>query len=188
VVKIEVVTQPTQQVVNFDDLRDHLRIETHDDDALLVQYLDSATAQAENYTGLHLRSQTIKLWFDHFPTDSLKLYAAPFMAITRVDYYDTDNALQTYALSDVDVDLYQGLIRPYPTKTWPDTYDRYNAVGIEATVGYTAATLPVAIRQAILMMAGHFYENREATAPRAAPKSIEFGFKALLDPYRRHTL
>lgn len=189
-VKVEILQQPTLEVITIDEVKDQLKIEDNEEDSLLLQYLETATVHAEDYAGIYIRTRPIKFWFDDFPSVDLKLYASPITAITKVEYYDTANVLTEYTLSDVDFDKFSGKVRPVFGKSWPSVYERYNAVGIEATSGFTQATLPTPIKQAVLMLVGHFYENREATSSRIADSSreLQFSFKALLDPYRRHVI
>mgnify|MGYP003558178811 FL=1 len=44
--------------------------------------------------------------------------------------------------------------------------------------------MPAPLRQAVLLLAGHFYENREAVLVSAISKEIEFAVTALCAPYR----
>jgi len=190
VVKVEVLQEPTLEVITIDEVKDQLKIEDSEEDSLLLQYLAAATAHAEDYAGIYIRTRPIKFWFDDFPSVDLKLYASPITAITKVEYYDVANVLTEYTLGDVDFDKFTGKIRPVFGKSWPSVYERYNAVGVEATSGFTQATLPVPIKQAILMLTGHYFEHREATTIRSSEtsKELEFAFKALLDPYRKNVI
>lgn len=45
--------------------------------------------------------------------------------------------------------------------------------------------VPGALRQAIMMLAAHFYENREATSFDGRANEMPFGFLSLISPYRR---
>ena len=66
---------------------------------------------------------------------------------------------------------------------------------IAAAESYTTALLgenvaamtpvPGALRQAIRMLAAHYYENREASAFDGRANELPFGFLALVAPYRR---
>lgn len=58
---------------------------------------------------------------------------------------------------------------------------------IEAYVGKPLAEfdpLPAAIRMAVLMLAGHFYENREASLVGVTAGEVPFGVRDLVAPYR----
>ena len=64
---------------------------------------------------------------------------------------------------------------PYPT----------GAVRIQFTAGYNdIANVPQMVKQAILLLVGHWYENREATLAGTISREIEFAVHALLWPER----
>ena len=53
------------------------------------------------------------------------------------------------------------------------------------SAGYGAATgVPQAIRQGILLLAAHFYENREAVSMEPGAAELPLGVAALWRPYR----
>ena len=60
-------------------------------------------------------------------------------------------------------------------------------VEITFTAGYggTAAAVPAAIRQAMLLLIGQWYDNREAVTVGAAGSPMPMAVDALLAPYRR---
>lgn len=57
--------------------------------------------------------------------------------------------------------------------------DHLKSVGVDID----ASPLPPAVKQAWLLLFGHFYENREATGKDSFP--IAFGVDRLIAPYRR---
>jgi hypothetical protein len=56
-------------------------------------------------------------------------------------------------------------------------------LGTNSLTGYTETTIPIEIIQAIIMLSGHFYLNRNMVA-FAQGVEIPYSFKWLLDPYR----
>jgi uncharacterized phiE125 gp8 family phage protein len=56
-----------------------------------------------------------------------------------------------------------------------------NPICVTYKAGWTTAALvPQTIRQAMLLLIGHWYENREEALTGTISRSIEFGVKALL--------
>ncbi len=103
-----------------------------------------------------------------------------------LQYYDTFGALQT-----VDPSLYlvrtparvQGTIERAPSSSFPAVQgDRRYPVYITFTAGYGApAQVPATIKQAVLLVIGWLYANREPTAwemdaVRALLMSEGYGF------------
>jgi uncharacterized phiE125 gp8 family phage protein len=84
----------------------------------------------------------------------------------------------------VDRQATPGVVRQLRSGTWPANLDDYNAVTVTWWAGYgsSGASVPVAIRHAILMLVGHWYETRQATvATGAVPQDVPFGVNSLLD-------
>jgi uncharacterized phiE125 gp8 family phage protein len=53
-----------------------------------------------------------------------------------------------------------------------------------AGYGASGTSVPAAIRHAILMLVGHWYESRSSVLTGSISKEIEFGVKSLLDSQR----
>lgn len=90
---------------------------------------------------------------------------APLQSITSIQYYDLNNTLQT-----VDPSVYTviaatpGQVQPNYGKIWPYTRPTAGAIQITFVAGYgdSAATIPAAIKAAMKLMIGNWYENRES--------------------------
>lgn len=178
---------PDETPVDVALLKEHLRITTTAQDNVLPIYLGAAVEWVELYTSRPLMRQTWRVTLPAFPERTWLPYAAPFVAISSVTYYDTANASQTLASSVYAVaeDAEPACLRVAYGQVWPSVYDRDDAVTITYTVGAAAAAdVPVALRQAVLLLAGHFYENREAVLVSAISKEMEFAVKTLCAPYR----
>jgi uncharacterized phiE125 gp8 family phage protein len=108
----------------------------------------------------------------------------PLQSVTSVTYKDSAATTTTMTVTTdyiVDSDSNVGrIVLPYG-ETWPSfTAYSVNPITITYKAGYTA--LPKALEQAMLLLIGHWYENREATG--TVSKEIEFATKALLSMYR----
>ena len=113
---------------------------------------------------------------------------APLDSITHVKYYDSSNTQQTMT-ENTDYSVHKfinqkGFIEIMDGITYPNVYDRANAIEIKFKAGYgtAASDVPEAIKSAILLIIGFMYEKREDTVSRL-PKASEY----LLDPYRFKT-
>ena len=175
-------------------------VESHPDDALLLGYLEAAVEHAESFTGLAIALRTYEMALDGFPCGSA-FYSAP-IEVPRAPLISIDSFLATAAGSDGELDEgddyilddYRVPARILPVTNWPAMTPSSNALKIRFKAGYStptysdsdyagAQTLPVAIKQAILLLVGHFYNNREDTVEKAMA-SIPSGFDALLRPRR----
>lgn len=77
---------------------------------------------------------------------------------------------------DADDDLLTGMIA--------DALDHTrSAIGAETPVNYDDA--PGGLRRAVLMLAAHFYENREAVLVGVSANELPLGFWELVAPHRK---
>ncbi len=58
-----------------------------------------------------------------------------------------------------------------------------NYLGSDVVSGYTGNTTPISVEHAILMLASHFYINRNIVA-FATPSELPYSYKFLLDWYK----
>jgi uncharacterized phiE125 gp8 family phage protein len=133
--------------------------------------------------------QTWRQDYDDFRS-CLRLPLFPVLSITSVKYVDTDGVEQTvdsanYVLLTDERGAYVEFADGY---SFPALNAASAAVRIAYVAGYGAAsTVPPAIKQAMLLLIGAWYENREQTAigvtVAGLPRSV--AVDALLAPFRR---
>ncbi len=177
-----VSVQPVVEPVSVEDLKLHARIDSGFEDSKLQAYITAARVMVEKDARRALCTQTVVATFDFLPT-YMVLPVAPVQSITSITYYDSLNVLQTLPTTEYEYDLYAepALIRPAYGKTWPTTYERFNAIAVTAVCGYGAASVvPEDAKQAIRLLAAHWYENAEATITGTISKEIEFSYTALV--------
>ena len=101
----------------------------------------------------------------------------------EIGYKDSTGTETILPVSDylVDTDREPGRVLPGFGMSWP-VFTPFPAapIRIQFVAGY--AVLPEPIRQAMLLLVGHWYENREATG--TAKDQTAFSVHALLSPYR----
>ena len=156
------------------ELKSHSVIEFNDDDDLVEAYLAAATAQVEFDTGRAIVKQQWQVDYGCFP-DLIRLPRPPLLEVESVKYYDTDGIQQTLAVEDYQVSAsgIVGRIAPAPGFSWPSTQaGRFGAVSVVYQAGYVdvvngaaVGDAPAMLKQAICVLAAHFYENREASTP-----------------------
>jgi uncharacterized phiE125 gp8 family phage protein len=189
------LTPSTVLAVEVDDLKDHLRISSTDDDIVLRGYILSATKQAENKMKRQCCTAQFKFALPEFSI-AMEIPRPPLKTTSvSIEYLDVDGATQTLASSLYDVDTYQepAVIRFNYGATYPETYPVENAVRISFVSGYEKSTVdnlptvPEDIKLWIMLRAGDMYEHRESIADLSAntPKIFPF-VDGLLDPYLTH--
>lgn len=187
-------TAPAAEPVDLATIKTHLRIGTTDaaEDNLVEDMITAARQMAESFTQRAFISQTWELLLDNFPGSgvarrALVLPYAPLSSVVSIKYIDTAGVEQTLDGSKyvVDADTVPGRINLAYGESWPAVRDQPNAVTVEFIAGYgtTAADVPDLIRQAIKMIVGHMFENREDTAPGNL-REIPMNSQWMLNPYK----
>ena len=189
---LKIKTEPAKEPVTLAEAKSHLRVEITDDDTLINSLIKAARRHVENVCSRALITQTWYLYLDAFPASGkeIKIPLPPLGSIVNIAYIDTDGVTQTLAASKYTVDAKSepARVKEAYNETWPDTREIINAVTVEFTCGYGAdeTSIPEPIRQAMLMLIGHWYENRElvVVTGNMAPKEIPAAVTALLASYR----
>jgi len=157
------------------------------ENSLLNSLITVARQYAENFQKRAFLTQDWELWLDDFPSKNyIQIPLPPLQSITSVKYYDTSDTEATFSSDDyfVDTKSEPGRIGLNYGETWPTTALRpINGVYIEFKAGYgdAATDVPETVKQAMLLLIGAWYEQREAiTTTGLNVKDVPFGVKALL--------
>ena len=147
--------------------------------------INVATQVVEEFTRRRLMTPTYTLFYDGFPP-YIDLQVGDVASVTHIKYYDADNTLQTLAASNYDVDtkVRPGRIYESEDGDFPNTYERPNAVEVEFIVGGTASDVPAPIVQAIYIIVGRYYENRQDVVMGTQVNELPLMVDHLLTPYR----
>jgi len=185
--KLSLVTGPQQEPVSLDDIKNHLRVDITNDDELIMAYMLAARESIESISNQRLVSQTWDIWLEQFPGSTVYRVPrslTPLQSVTHVKYWDADDQEQTFDSSNYLVDTYakQGQIVLQSSAAWPgDVLREVNGVNIRVVVGFgDDADVPERYKQAIKLLVGHWYENREQVVVGRMPMEIPFGVKNLL--------
>ena len=177
-------TAPATTPVSLTEVKLHLRVDGTDEDSLITALIGAAVAHLDGLgvLGRAMITQSWAEWVGSSP-GIVTLPIGPFQSLTSVEYYDDAGALQTATLSDYEVRLEGDRVnvRPKTGKAWPDAATRSDAIKIVYVAGYGDAgtDVPQSIRQAILLMVGHWYENRTAVS-EANLKEVPLAVDALI--------
>jgi len=182
----------TVEPVDILEVKNHIRLEPGitEDDALINALITAARTYVENDINRSLVSQTWQIVFDHFPNkDELWLPKGPLISVTSITTYDEANTASVLSTAAYFVDTYGDRVSLVYGYSWPTDLRHHNGVVIEYVTGYgTKATdIPQPIKQAMLMLVGHWYENREATS-YSKIDSVPMAVGALLAQYKRSRL
>lgn len=190
-----VVTPAASEPVTLTEVKTHLREDLSDanNDALLNLCIAAAREHFEGQTGRRLITQTLKTYFCGWPCDAFLFDVGPIQSISWIKYYDTNDAVATYASTEYDLDGLSNppIIRQKYLRTWPSTTLRpTNPVEIQFVAGYGAAVdVPPRIKMAILQLVATLYRHPETVTvgnSAAIASLIPQHFTAFLESYKIH--
>lgn len=181
---IKIITPPASEPVLLADAVLHCRIDGTDENALVTALIVAAREYCEKYSGRAYITQTIRASFDGWPRFPIRLPRPPLASVTSVKYFGEDNTEYTLDAANyyVDTDTEPGRIALASGISLPATTLRdINAVQVTYTAGYgNAAAVPQRVKQAMLLLIGYWYQNREAALAGSTSKEIDFAVHSLL--------
>lgn len=167
---LKLVTPPATEPLSLQEARDHLRVWSSDEDNYIQGLITAGRQWCETQLRRSLVTATWRETFARLPACGvIELSRPPLIAVTEFVYIDANGAQQEVddELYDVDTGSEPGrIVRGYE-KTWPivRTTGVVAPVSVTYTAGYgDAAAVPEAIKSAMKLAIGHWYENREMVA------------------------
>ena len=183
-IRYQTASGAAEEPLTVAEAQTHLRVDG--DDTYLTMLIAAARTQCEAFTCRTMVATTYEQFFDDFTTESFTLYWGPVSSVASIQYYDEDNALQTFASGNYHVDAVMDRARIVldDDADWPEVYDKPNAVKITYTAGYAnAAAVPAQLKYAMLLMIGEMYERRENHV-----KNLPTAVEHLMHPYKLHSM
>lgn len=174
----------SREPVTLEELRQHVRADSVADDVMLSGYLMGARAMVERYIGRPIVRRTVKATARCWAVAEFVLLT-PVLSVDTVTYTGIDG-VETAWVDFIAHTSAGEVTRVYPTPgtLWP-ILGSAPAITITATAGFNL--VPDDVRQAILMIAAHWHEYREAVTVdggAGGPRELPFGVAALLKPHR----
>jgi uncharacterized phiE125 gp8 family phage protein len=180
----KVTTAATSEPLSVADVKRQLRIDFEDEDDYIEILITAARNHVEKYCNILLATQIVDLKCDSW-CDFSRLSVAPFQSVSEVTYIAPDGADSTVASSDYELraEALEGeIVRAYG-KQWPST-QRGSRITVSAIVGYDE--VPPAVKLAMLLLIGHWFENREAvTTDQKGLADLPMAVDSLLSNHRR---
>lgn len=160
------------------------------EDAIIQGLIDAAYQYAEHATQATLATRTKTLVLDSFPPGAgkIELPWTPVTAIESLDYVGPagdEHSLEAEALR-LDTRSIYPTLAPQWGSQWPRTTDEPECITITATAG--DAETPSDVEVALLLLIGHWYENRESVVIGTISSAVPMSVDMLLAPYRIHAV
>lgn len=169
---------PSTEPVTSTEAKLHCRVDHSTDDALFTRLIAVARRQCEQISGWAFITRTLTAELDGWPRgDVIELLYPPLTSVTSIVYVDENGGSNTFASSNYIVDTHStpGRIVLKDGVTWPsETLQVGGAITITYVAGYAnAAAVPDQYKQAMLLLIGHLYENRETVVVQQGAGQIQ---------------
>ena len=208
-------TDPAVEPVTVDQLDKHLRgdgVLASEDGDFLTSLIQSAREYVEEFTRRALITQSYTVVMDTWPPTQggalgwwdgvregsivmdqqnyLELPIAPLQSVTSVTTFDDDNSATVFDSNSYFLDTISqpGQLILNTGTVWPVFTRTRRGIEIVYVAGYgnAATDVPAALRQAILQLASHWYENRETVKPGVTeePSLTPLHIQSILNRYK----
>ena len=184
---------PAVEPITLAEAKAHLRVDTSGEDSLIQSLIMASRLHIEAALDIALITQSWRHQRDVWPPSRvLILPLRPIQSVTAVTLHDDDATSRSL---DIDSFVVDGFANP-ARLVWrgsgavPAAGMIANGIEIDFVAGHgdAPADVPQPIRQALLLLVAHWYENREPVEIGASATTIPAGVSELLMPYRRRQL
>ncbi len=174
---------PATEPVTLDECKSQLRLQSPDDDPLILSYIAAARSYVESVAGQQLVTATWEWKTDGFQP-MFFLPHPPLQSVTSIAYIDTSGTTQTLATSvyQTDTASVPGRIMVAQGQSWPAVQSAtFNTVTITYVAGHGAqGVVPENYKQAIRLLVAHQDRERTPVLVGMASKELEFTVNSLL--------
>ncbi|MCJ8139569.1 head-tail connector protein [Falsirhodobacter halotolerans] len=170
------VTPPQGSIVTLEELRLQCRAdEVQEEDALLLSLRDAAMAHLDGWYGILGRCILSQTWQQDFATVGPVRLALPDITDLEVVRVDAEGAEIEVLGSVIRHDALGTTVSPRVLAPGP--------LRVRFTAEMPRELRPV-VAQAVKMLVGHWYANREAVVTGTIATALPFAVNALLGPIR----
>jgi uncharacterized phiE125 gp8 family phage protein len=175
---------PAAEPVSLVEMKAHLKLDGMEEDGLLGALIAAARVAVETEIRRVLISQNWRAIVERWPRLGVVLPVAPARSVEAVRAIDWTGAATVLDAENYEFDAIDFSVRlaaPVPGAM------RYE---IDFTAGFGASGIdvPQPLRQALLLLATHWYEHRSAVVMGESPSANPEGWRALVAPWRRMAL
>lgn len=163
------VTPPAAEPVTVAEAKKHLEIDSGDTthNTQIELLIAAARRKWETDTSVYEIRRTMEIKLD-VPRE-FKFPHQPIDEITSITYFDTNSSQQTLSTDIYELDKAHRILRLAYLQDWPSTALRWDAMTITYVLGQHTAPAQCSdlSKQAILLLIGHWFENRDMLLPEA---------------------
>ena len=184
---VKVITPADVELLDLGELKAHLRVTHSEEDSYITALGGAATAQAERHLARTILPTRLRLTLDGVPASGvIELPCPPVRNLVQVralvNGIWTTSPTANYRL---DADSVPARVVPVMNQQWPDPDAGPGTLQIDYDAGWPSpAEVPSTIKQAVRLIVGHLYENRESVVTGTIATEMPFSAAVLLDAER----
>lgn len=177
---------PAEEPVSLVEAKAFLKVDDTAEDGLITTLIGAARMHVEGVTGRALLAQSWRVVLDDWPDNRvIRLPVTPFMTVTEITAYDSAGGGHDVPLAQFMSEP-DRLLLPANVAGMPVLRERQ---GIEidyvAGFGTEPGDVPRDIRQALLVLVGHWHEHRDAVITAGTGAIVPSGFDRLVAGHKR---
>lgn len=187
--RLSPITAPAVEPVSLDEAKNALRVTGADEDGFIGSLIAAAVRSVEAATDRALILRRMRLSLDAWPAGGVvRPPIGPILSLDAVRIRDRSGGAVTVPPAELGAEIASDPPEMRFSGLRPDPSARLGGVEIDFTAGYGAlpATVPAALRLAVLRLVGRWYERRGDEDPGSRPMDEDLA--ALLAPHRRKRL
>lgn len=177
---LRVLTPPVYRPISLQEAKDHLRVDSDDDDALIEGMIAAATNYFDGPAGILNRAilaQTLELTLPEFPCGPIVLPCPDLIEIVSLRYA-TLGSPDRETLTEYQIDRAGVQARLWPAygQSWPSVpCGLVNAVTIAYRAGFGThpGAVPDDLKSTVKLMLSDLYENREPVITGAIVSKLD---------------
>jgi uncharacterized phiE125 gp8 family phage protein len=180
---------PAVEPITLADAKAQLRVDGTSEDAFIASLIVTSRLQIEAALGMALITQAWRWTLDAWPAgQAVELPIRPVQSVDALKVSRADGTQVTVPPSQYHVD---GAANParivYAPSALPMPGTIAQGIAVELTAGFgpVPADVPPPVRQALMMLVAHWFENREPVVIGAQAVAIPETVSSLLAPYRQ---
>lgn len=193
--RIERVSGPVVEALALTDAKAQCNVQHADDDEFIERLIRAARGCIDGPQGIGIAmvAQQWRMSLDAMPP-RIWIPMGPVLSIEGLTYLDDAGDRQTL---DAECytwrkELFGARIKPVFNGAWPVVRCDYDSVQVTFTAGFEGTgdsppsldNVPEALRHAMAMLVGHWYENRQTSVIGVVPATLQHAFDGLTERYR----
>lgn len=190
---LQLRTGPATEPVSLEETKSFLRIDDDDNDIMVSSLITAARIYIETTIGKSLLTQNWSYFLDKWPNSgTIYLPLSPVQSIDQIKIHGITGTEETLNETEYQTDIYSAnpRIKLTGTHNLAVNGQSINKIEVMFTAGFglTAEEVPADLKQALLMLAAHWFENREPIGFGAKISELPTTIQSILANHKKYRI